>query len=75
MKDAHTADHFVCIGINSWGIGDTESKAMRNAGVQKKSTPHGLYLFTHDNFMIDEIDGSLDYKGEAPTIIRIITKK
>jgi len=74
MENTQT-NYFVCIGVNTWGSATTEKEAMTNAHIYSKQTPHGIYRFTHNDFLIDPVDGSLNYKGEAPTIVRKVMRK
>ena len=62
--------HYLCIAPNTWGKGTSEEEAKQNAHVLSNTDPHTIMLFSHDEFAVDGIDGSVEYGGEAPTIVR-----
>jgi hypothetical protein len=70
MQQVTTTKHYLCIAPNTWGKGTSEKEAKRNAHVYSDANPHTIMLFSHDEFSVDSIDGSVTYGGEAPIILR-----
>jgi hypothetical protein len=69
------AKNYLCIAPNTWGRGASEEEAKRNAHVYSNAKPHTILIFSHDQYSVDCINGSVTYDGEAPTIVRKVTRK
>ena len=65
-----STNHYLCISPNTWGKGTSEEEAKQNADVRSNADPHTMMRFSHDEFGVDMFDGSVEYGGEAPTMIR-----